>query len=143
MPCPARPRAALPRPALQLSVLRVFYALLADTSLRAPAKLDQYREVLLLATRVTRGLFARLVPEHAAHVAAAAAAKEQKQGGGDGAAAAGAAAMGGGQQPGAEGQQQAEGSGGGEAAAATKEEQQEVEAKVKEVQPIPCVVVCL
>ncbi|GFR50964.1 hypothetical protein Agub_g13284, partial [Astrephomene gubernaculifera] len=57
----------------QLSVLRVFYTLLSDSSLRHPSRLPHYREVLLLATRVTRNLFRKLVPERAAE-------KEGKEG---------------------------------------------------------------
>ncbi len=47
----------------QLSVLRVFYGLLADPDLRSPAKLRDYREVLSFAAGVVRSLFRKLVPE--------------------------------------------------------------------------------
>ncbi|KAG2492461.1 hypothetical protein HYH03_009402 [Edaphochlamys debaryana] len=46
----------------QLSVLRVFYVMLADQDLRTPAKLQEYRPVLTLAARVVRGLMRRLAP---------------------------------------------------------------------------------
>ena len=44
---------------LQLSVLRLFHQLLSDPSLRTQ---PETKEVLLLATRVVRGLFSKLAP---------------------------------------------------------------------------------
>jgi hypothetical protein len=44
---------------LQLSVLRLFHQLLSDASLRGK---PQHRSVLQLATRVVRGLFAKIAP---------------------------------------------------------------------------------
>jgi hypothetical protein len=46
---------------MQLSVLRLFHQLLADPALR---KQPENKEVLLLATKVVRGLFAKLAPPH-------------------------------------------------------------------------------
>lgn len=43
----------------QLSALRLFHRALGDAKLRGR---PEFKELLLLATRVTRGLFARLVP---------------------------------------------------------------------------------
>ncbi|GBF93528.1 hypothetical protein Rsub_06248 [Raphidocelis subcapitata] len=63
----------------QLSALRLFHRALADASLRGR---PECKEFLMLATRVTRGLFARLVPQQQAQAAAVAAG----DGGADGAA---------------------------------------------------------
>lgn len=45
---------------MQLSVLRVFYGLLVDPTLRIAPKLHIYRSILMLATRIIRNSSARL-----------------------------------------------------------------------------------
>ncbi|GLC44839.1 hypothetical protein PLESTF_001102100 [Pleodorina starrii] len=87
----------------QISVLRVFYVLLSDPDLRSPSQLPAYREVLLLATRVVRGLFRKLVPERYPTTADKEGGKEE----GD---------------KGKEGQEGQEGEGEGQAAATAEEE---------------------
>lgn len=58
-PLAPTPNGWRPQKRAQLSALRLFHRALADASLRGR---PECKEVLLLATRVTRGLFARLVP---------------------------------------------------------------------------------
>jgi p-aminobenzoyl-glutamate transporter AbgT len=57
-------------------VLRLFHQLLSDASLRGK---PQHRSVLQLATRVVRGLFAKIVPPSLEAAPAAAAGEEAEQ----------------------------------------------------------------
>jgi hypothetical protein len=83
-PAPASAALTAPRhPRPQLSALRLFHRVLGDPSLRG---VPEAKELLLLATRVTRGLFARMVPP------APAAPKPATSGGGGADEAASAAA---------------------------------------------------
>ncbi|GAX82511.1 hypothetical protein CEUSTIGMA_g9938.t1 [Chlamydomonas eustigma] len=47
----------------QLSVLRVFHALLVDRTIRSKGKISAYAGLLKFATKVLRGLFSKLVPQ--------------------------------------------------------------------------------
>lgn len=71
---------------LQLSALRLFHQLLSDASLRGK---QEHRNVLQLATRVVRGLFAKLAPQPAPAAAQPAVAAAAQTGDAATAAAAG------------------------------------------------------
>jgi hypothetical protein len=61
---------------LQLSTLRLFHQLLSDASLRGSSK---HTSVLQLATRVVRGLFAKIAPPPLEAAAASEDAEQQQQ----------------------------------------------------------------
>jgi len=78
-PSPLMTSLLLPLPLcchVQLSVLRLFHQLLSDPALR---KVPSNKEALLLATKVVRGLFAKLAPPAATAAAAAAGQQQQKE----------------------------------------------------------------